>query len=127
MKQIEMSGETFECTAIPRPWPHGIGVQIDVTRSGKHVGSIYVLCPADQPAFSTLASLAASELCDLALSRFVAGDLPVTLERVLWWQEEIGKPGFDYISPLISAFQSTPAGLANCCQSGNLPPAAKAT
>jgi hypothetical protein len=107
MNRVGMSGGQFECTVKPYPWPLGVGVNIDVTKSGERVGSVYVVCASDQAAFSALASLASSELCVLALSRFVAGDLPATLERVLWWQEEIGKLGFDCVSPLISAFQRT--------------------
>jgi hypothetical protein len=107
MKRIVMSGETFECRAKPYPWPYGVGVDIDVTKSGKHAGSIHVVCASDQAAFSTLASLTSSELRDLALSRFVAGDLPVALETVLWWQQEIGKLEFDYVSPLCSSFERT--------------------
>jgi hypothetical protein len=107
MKPIVMSGQTFECTARPYswPWPHGLGVGIDVTRSGNCVGSVHVMCASDQPASTTLASLTSSKLCDLALSRFVAGDLPVTLEAVMRWQEEIGKLGFDYVSPLSASFE----------------------
>jgi hypothetical protein len=105
MKPIVVSGQTFECTARPHPWPHGLRVAIDVTKSGKRVGCLHVACASNQVAFSTLASFTSSELCDLALSRFIAGDLPVTLERVLWWQEEIGKLGFDYVSPLGTSFE----------------------
>ena len=104
MSRITLSGETFDCAATPYPWPFGVGVRIDVTRSDKHVGSLLVLCAANDAAFHSLASLSPSELCDLALSRFVAGELPVALERILWWQERISAMGHDYVSPLGSAF-----------------------
>jgi len=56
------------------------------------------------PEFHTLASLSPREFCDLALSRFASGQLPVTREAVLQWQEEIASMGYDYISLLISLF-----------------------
>lgn len=95
VKQIVVSGQTFECTAKPCPWPYGLRIQIDVTKAGKRIGCVLVLCASNQAALCSLSSLSPSELCDLALSRFVAGDLSVTLERVLWWQAEIGKLGYD--------------------------------
>jgi hypothetical protein len=38
-----------------------------------------------------------------------SGELPVTLETVLWWQETIASIGDDYISPLISSFSRADA------------------
>jgi len=109
---IAVSGTTFDCTASPYLWRHGHGVQIDITTSGKHVGGVRVVCPFDQPEFHTLASLFPRELCDLALSRFTSGQLPVTLEAVLRWQEEIASMGYDYTSPLISLFSRSGLRLA---------------
>jgi len=46
---IAMSGTTFDCAASPYLWRHGHGVQIDIISSGKHVGSVRVLCAFDRP------------------------------------------------------------------------------
>jgi hypothetical protein len=66
---------------------------------------VLVGCAFNDAASDTLSSLSPSELCDLALSRFVAGDLLVTMKRVLRWQEEIGKLGYDNVSPLGTSFE----------------------
>src|SRR5262250_2269252 len=98
LRRIAFSGETFEtfdCIAKPRPLSWGISVRIDICKSDICVGCVLVCCAFNDAALDTLSSLSPSELCDLALSRFVAGDLPVTMKRVLWWQEEIGKLGYD--------------------------------
>jgi hypothetical protein len=107
MNRIVVSGQAFECTAKPYPWAQGVGVQVDVTTSGKRVGSVHIVCDANRAEFDGLASLAPPELCDLALSRFVAGDLPVTLEHILQWQAKIASMGYDYVSPLGSSFSHT--------------------
>jgi hypothetical protein len=104
MRRITMSGTTYDCTANVYPWPHGHGVQIDIATSGKRIGCLLVLCAFDQPDFHTLAALSPSELCDLALTRFADGQLSVTLERVLWWQETISSMGYDYVSPIGTRF-----------------------
>ena len=107
MKRIVVSGETFECAAKPSPWRFGLRVEIDTMRSGKRAGRVHVVCASNRAEFDNLSSLAPSDLCDVALSRFVAGDLSVTPERILLWQAEIGKLGFDYLSPLATSFQRT--------------------
>jgi hypothetical protein len=109
--RIKMPGATFDCTASPYPWPHGLRVKIDIATSGKRIGSVHVLCALDSPEFNTLALLSPPELCDLALSRFISGQLPVALETVLRWQEAIASMGYDYISPLGSTFSCADARL----------------
>jgi hypothetical protein len=101
---ITISDKTFDCTATPYAWPHGLGVDIKVAASGKHVSGVRVLCSLDQPDFDTLAALSPQQLCDLALSRFTMGELPVTLDTILSWQETIESMGYHYVSPLISSF-----------------------
>jgi hypothetical protein len=97
--------ESFDCTAKPHPvslsW--GLCVRIDIRKSDERVGCVLACCAFDHAAFDALSSLAPSELCDLALSRFVAGDLSVTLKHVLSWQEEIAKLGYDCVSPLAAS------------------------
>jgi hypothetical protein len=107
--RITMFGATFDCTASSRPWPHGLGVKIDIATSDKRIGAVHVLCAVDWSEFHTLALLSPPELCDLALSRFSSGRLPVTLETVLQWQEAIASMGYDYISPLSSRFSCADA------------------
>lgn len=51
------------------------------------------------------------ELCDVALTRFAAGELGVNLEFVLRWQEQIRSLGYDYVSPLIATFSRQHDGL----------------
>src|SRR5262249_56724487 len=46
---IAVSGTTFDCAASPYLWRHGHGVQIDIISSGKHVGSVRVVCAFDRP------------------------------------------------------------------------------
>jgi hypothetical protein len=106
---ITISRATFDCSASPHPWPHGLGVKIDIATSGKRIGIVHVLCALGLPEFNTLALLSPPELCDLALSRFGGGQLPVTLESVFRWQEAIASMGYDYISPLGSRFSCAAA------------------
>jgi hypothetical protein len=104
VERVRIAGEEFECNAAPYPWPHGVGVRIDIASSDKRVGSVHVVCAKGHAGFDALAALSPREVCDLALSRFVAGHLPVTLEHVLRWQKELGAMGFDYVSPLGSSW-----------------------
>jgi len=104
MTTVESSGRSFACTAAPHPWQHGVGVHIEVSAEGEHVGSVHVLCSRDSSEYNALALLAPSDLCALALARFAAGELPVTLQNVLSWQEAISATGHAPVSPLISSF-----------------------
>ena len=98
------SGKTFVCTANPHPWPFGVMVHINIAAQDKRVGRVHVACIKNQPGFDALAALSPQELCDVALTRFAAGELGVNLEKVLQWQEQIRSLGYDYVSPLITAF-----------------------
>jgi hypothetical protein len=72
LERVWIAGEEFECNAAPYPWPHGVGVQIDIASSGRRVGSVHVICAQGHAGFDALAALSPREVCDLALSRFVA-------------------------------------------------------
>jgi hypothetical protein len=101
---LTASGKTFECTANPYPWPHGVKVHIDIATQDQRVGCVFVMCIRNQPGFDALAALSPQELCDVALTRFAAGELGVNLEKVLQWQEQIRSLGYDYVSPLVTTF-----------------------
>jgi hypothetical protein len=81
-----------------------IGVLIEVTTEGEHVASVVVLCPRDSSEYAALVSLSPSDLCALALARFVEAELPVTIEGVIRWQEAISAMGHNCVSPLFSSF-----------------------
>jgi len=120
--RMQMSGREFECTAEPHAWTHGIGVAIEIFRPNELVGVVVVLCSHDSPDFSTLSPLPPAALCDVALSRFVAGDLAVTLEKDLRWQENLREiVGDRTVSPLYCGFSPTasfPDGLIRLHGSG---------
>jgi hypothetical protein len=111
MMRLMASGKTFECTAKPYPWPHGVGVYIDIATQDQRVGCVKVMCIRNKPGFDALAALTPPELCDVALSRFAAGELGIKIEDVLRWQEQIRSLGYDYVSPLVTTFQRHHDGL----------------
>jgi len=104
VERVLVSGKEFECKVAPYPWPHGIGAQIDIASTEERVGCVRLLSVRGHAGFDDLAALPTQELCDLALSRFVSGQLPTTIERVLRWQEELSSMGFDYVSPIVSSW-----------------------
>jgi hypothetical protein len=108
---MEALGKRFILTATPYAWLHGVGVAIEIASAGETFGVVRVLGAADDPEFFKLVALAPQDLCELALSRFVASELPVTLEAVLNWQMQISALGHTDASPLYSTFaqQDLPA------------------
>jgi hypothetical protein len=102
--QIEVLGRRFELTAAPYSWVHGVGVTIEIAADGELVGAVNVLGARIDAEYSALAALAATDLCELALSRFLGNELPVTLESVLSWQNKLSAIGHPQVSPLISRF-----------------------
>jgi hypothetical protein len=106
VKHVAAHDETFEFSAAPYEWPHGLGVQIDISLQDQRVALVLVLCSRDLPEFDALNALSQQELCDVALSRFAARELSVTLETALLWQKQIGSLGYDYVSPLYTGFSA---------------------
>jgi hypothetical protein len=104
MTHAEPSGERFECTSAPYPWPHGLGVRIDVATHGQRVACVQVLCAREWPKYPVLVSLSSSELCALALNHFVGMELCVTFKGVLEWQRTLSMMGHQGVSPLIARF-----------------------
>ena len=112
--RMEMSGREFDCVAKPRAWPHGAGVAVEIFATGELVGVVVVLCSRGSADFAMLSSLPPDELCTIALSRFVAGNLRVTLDKVMDWQEKVRAVEPDGVSPLYCGFSPTgsfPEGL----------------
>jgi hypothetical protein len=100
VERVSVSGKQFECKATYYPWSPGIGVQIDIASEDRRVGCVRILSAKGQIGFDSLAVLSQHEVCNLALARFVAGQLPIAFADVLRWQEELGSMSFDYVSPL---------------------------
>jgi len=102
-----MSGKEFTCTAKPHAWAHGIGVAIGIFSAEKVVAVAVVLCSYNSADFSKLSALSPPALCELTLSRFVAEELRVTLEKILKWQETLRAIDRDGVSPLFCGFSPT--------------------
>jgi hypothetical protein len=97
-------GKDFECSAKPYLWPHGIGVTIEIATGGERVGAAQILCARDRADYPVLSVLSDMDLCEIALSRFVAGELAVSLEGILSWERSISGMGQKAVSPLICGF-----------------------
>jgi hypothetical protein len=119
--RMQMSGKEFTCTAKPHAWAHGIGVAIEIFSAEKIVGVAVVLCSYNSADFSTLSALPPLALCELTLSRFIAEELPVNLEKVLKMQETLRAIDQDSVSPLFCGFSPTgsfPEGWVRSADSG---------
>ena len=105
---MERDVEQFECKVAPYPWPHGIGVQIDLASTGR-VGCVRLLSVRGHAGFDEVTSRAANSA--RACSKTVARSEEWSWHQ--WFQQPVGGepldlsnitfrgPEFDADSPVI--------------------------
>ncbi len=86
--------------AEPYDWKLGLGIEVRVYEGDCHVGTIRLLCAEDEPKIDKLKKLEPETLVKRGLAGLLENKAGISLQKMDYWQNEIGKLGFNYVSPL---------------------------
>lgn len=99
-EQLNIENRTLSFTAVPYEWKLGLGVEITISENNSHIGTIRLLCAEGDPGYEELSKVETEVLVRKGLSGLLENKTDTSIKTMDYWQEEIGKLGFNYVSPI---------------------------